>query len=447
MVGGQKGYYLALNKALQSLYAEPFLQLAADGENDLFTFGADIIDDAIKALHRDGKFKPELLNQNEGRALIGENFRILSDAIDKGTTRAETQGLKHEIPAELTAALKDNAYIFSSFKAYHTLQEAGVSLMGANGGIKPFEQFSKEAADVFKKQGLNLRAEYQYSVQTAQAVARWHDIEADGDRYDLQYRTVGDGAVRPEHAAMDGTTLPPSDPFWSKYYPPNDWGCRCSAVQVRKGKYPLSDSKAANAAADEATNDDKKKIFRFNAGAQKKIFPDKHPYLPKGCGDCKTGLKLVFDSKSAICKACQNIDAAKVKISRDYVRNHFKNVLQGGEKTYQVNNGAVKDITVSYQDIKNITGKPHAFPYARNMAAYYLPKVAQQGKYLGSSPDAKGTDAKGHTNVAKWHYIEFPFLGKKSVLIIKEYADGTQRAHTIQDGEHFEPAKIKNKAK
>ena len=44
--------------------------------------------------------------------------------------------------------------------------------------------------------------------------AKWHDFEQDGDRYYLQYRTAGDDKVREEHAALNGTTLPPSDPFW-----------------------------------------------------------------------------------------------------------------------------------------------------------------------------------------------------------------------------------------
>jgi hypothetical protein len=28
----------------------------------------------------------------------------------------------------------------------------------------------------------------------------------DGDRYNLQYRTAGDGSVRPEHAALHGVS-------------------------------------------------------------------------------------------------------------------------------------------------------------------------------------------------------------------------------------------------
>jgi SPP1 gp7 family putative phage head morphogenesis protein len=46
------------------------------------------------------------------------------------------------------------------------------------------------------------------------------------------YVTVGDDRVRPEHEAMDGTTLPKDDPFWASCYPPNGWSCRCTAIPL-----------------------------------------------------------------------------------------------------------------------------------------------------------------------------------------------------------------------
>lgn len=58
-------------------------------------------------------------------------------------------------------------------------------------------------------------------------------------------------------------------------------------MQVRQGKYPRSDSAAAMAAGANCTAPPKKQIFRFNPGKQEKIFPPKHPYFPKGCGDCQ----------------------------------------------------------------------------------------------------------------------------------------------------------------
>lgn len=47
-----------------------------------------------------------------------------------------------------------------------------------------------------------------------------------------KYVTVGDVRVRPEHARLEGVTLPKDDPFWQRYYPPNGWSCRCQAIPL-----------------------------------------------------------------------------------------------------------------------------------------------------------------------------------------------------------------------
>ena len=69
-----------------------------------------------------------------------------------------------------------------------------------------------------------------------------------------------------------------SDPFWEQFMPPNGWNCRCVVVQVRKGRYPESDSQQAVGIGEEITEEPKKRIFRFNPGKELKVFPDKHPY-------------------------------------------------------------------------------------------------------------------------------------------------------------------------
>lgn len=129
-----------------------------------------------------------------------------------------------------------------------------------------------------------MEAEYRFAVSSATMAGRWAAIEADGDAFNLQYRTAGDDRVRDSHAALDMITLPPSDPFWSSFSFPNGWRCRCSYVQVRKSKYPLSDSAEAIRLAEEATTQIDKdgknrlEIFRFNPGKDKVIFPPHHPY-------------------------------------------------------------------------------------------------------------------------------------------------------------------------
>ncbi|MCM1220888.1 MAG: phage minor head protein [Lachnospiraceae bacterium] len=176
-------------------------------------------------------------------------------------------------------ALENNAFIFSGFKAYHTLREVGLSLTTDKGEVKPFEQFRTDVEKVNNQYNHNyLYAEYNHAVGASLMASRWQQIEADGDRYDLQYRTAQDDRVREDHAILHGTTLPPSDPFWSLYLPPNGWNCRCTAVQVRKGKYPTSDPDLSMLRGNNCTEAAKQQIFRFNPGQSLQLFPPKHPY-------------------------------------------------------------------------------------------------------------------------------------------------------------------------
>ena len=158
--------------------------------------------------------------------------------------------------------------------------------------------------------GNYLRAEYNFVSASAEMAGKWEQFMRDGDRYNLQYRTQRDDKVRPEHAALDRVTLPPSDSFWEEFYPPNGWNCRCTAVQVRKSKYPTSDHNEAMRLGDEALQRDTKGIFRFNAGKEGKSVPDYNPYTIRKCTTCpiakggKGGKLAAFVPDNEVCKAC-----------------------------------------------------------------------------------------------------------------------------------------------
>jgi len=182
-------------------------------------------------------------------------------------------------------SLESDVFVFSALKTHAQLFEASRQLLTKDGKVKSFQQFSQDIAKIEKDYNqAYLQAEYNFAVSSAQQAANWAKIEENGDRYNLQYRTAGDDKVRDSHEALDGTTLPPSDPFWNSYYPPNGWNCRCVAVEVLKDKYPESDSKKAIQKGDEATmqigkdGKNRMEIFRFNPGKEKVVFPPNHPY-------------------------------------------------------------------------------------------------------------------------------------------------------------------------
>lgn len=286
----------------------------AGGKVGRVPFNRDVFDRAVREIFAKGGFSAEMLADPAVRPVIEETYNALNGAIDTA--------IKTETPPELTAALQNNAFIFSGFKTYHSLSEVGLALTDADGKVKPFETFRKDVEAIDSKYNVNyLYAEYNHALHTSQMAVKWHDIMQDGDRYNLQYRTVGDERVRSDHAALDNTTLPPSDEFWKFYLPPNGWNCRCTVEQVLRDDYPMSDPEVAKAAGDACTEEPKARMFRYNAGQEMTIFPKKHPYLPKGCDSCprKGGLSLGRVPNSEQCRACDAV--------QEVCRNHEETTL------------------------------------------------------------------------------------------------------------------------
>ena len=268
-------FYKGLHHALTSLYGDSF-NLSSD--NKIFEKVSAAFESVTKWLHRKKDFQPEMLMEKEPQTLINETFNVLK-------TPLENLSIEQDIPEELTRALEENIFHFSGFKTYHELKEASLLLKDEKGGFNSFDKFAQDVKRINERYNRNyLNAEYEFAVSSSQMAVKWKDYEKDGDRYNLQYRTAADDKVREEHAALHGITLPPSDKFWDKYYPPNGWHCRCTVVQVRKGKYDESDSDDACKTGEKATThidkngSNKAAIFRFNPGKQEKIFPPKHPY-------------------------------------------------------------------------------------------------------------------------------------------------------------------------
>lgn len=133
---------------------------------------------------------------------------------------------KVEMSDKMRERLTRSNYIFSGIKTFHELNEAFPSMLDENGNKKPFERFLNDVRKINDTYNANyLHAEYNFVQASATMAAKWEQFSEDGDRYYLQYRTAKDDKVRPEHAALDGVTLPMSDSFWETYYPPNGWNC------------------------------------------------------------------------------------------------------------------------------------------------------------------------------------------------------------------------------
>lgn len=256
--------------------------------------------DAMKVVfnQKGNSFSIDIMADKNVQSLIEAHATVL----DRNLQRVEMSDIMRQ-------RLQRSNYIFSGIKTFHELNEAFPSLLDENGNRKPFERFLNDVQKINDTYNANyLRAEYNFVQSSAQMAAKWEQFSEDGDRYNLQYRTAGDSKVRPEHAALNGVTLPPSDPFWQTYYPPNGWNCRCTVVQVRKSKYPVTPHDEAMKRGEEALQNDTKGIFHFNPGIQQKTMPDYNPYTIRRCRDCdiaKGKLNLGFVPENELCAACK----------------------------------------------------------------------------------------------------------------------------------------------
>lgn len=281
------------------------------------------------------------------KQLHGKLNEVLQNAI--------TEKIVEEIPAKMLEMFRKDVFVFSGMKTYAELKEASQLLLTPEGKIKPFYQFREDVKKVHTTYNERyLQAEHQFATGSAQMAANWANVDQSND---IQYRTAQDDRVRADHAALANITLPASDKFWNKYYPPNGWNCRCTAVEVRPGKYDRTDSDIADRLGESATTkldkngNNAAEIFRFNPGKQSVIFPPKHPYYAQHCKGAKlnvTGLigftKIMLSEMEDKCRFQKEVVQESNKLSSQRIKE-YKN---GGSVNKSI---LVNTASTDYKDV------------------------------------------------------------------------------------------------
>lgn len=369
-----------------------------------------------------------MLSEPEPLALISATHDVLAE---------ELVHLERNIPDAMARALDENIFLFSGFKTYHEMNDASRLLKDDDGGFKPFDRFLQDVKAIDAQYNQNyLYAEYNFAMASTQMAAKWADIERDGDEYDLQYRTALDGLVRPEHAALEGITLPPSDKFWNEYYPPNGWNCRCTAVQVLKDKYPTSDSDQACAAGERATTrigkngENRAAMFRFNPGKAGKVFPPKHPYY-KAPAEVKKQMKVIV---MMVMTATEKADVAKERkrLSSSGEMPTTKNLTShqnlSSTKLYQSNKVLDRFLSHSLtmeelEAAKYIWNNPNELNFVK-------PSVFGEVKDLTKPSDLKNLANKQKRGVVGYNVYEFTYKGKSWELKLEEHKNGFEQFYS-----------------
>jgi hypothetical protein len=201
-----------------------------------------------------------------------KNADALITAAEKGYGKSYLNTAYTDPDKEILSQLRYNAQVFAAFKNHANIADMVSAMKDESGNIRPFSEFKKIALANGKLWNGNwLRTEYDTAFASARMAANWHHTIAEhGDDVLLRYSTVGDDRVRDVHKILDKTTLPASNPFWSKYYPPNDWGCRCDADPVYDEPTKEPDG--------EPSDKDVPPQFQFNPGQTNQLFSIEHPY-------------------------------------------------------------------------------------------------------------------------------------------------------------------------
>jgi SPP1 gp7 family putative phage head morphogenesis protein len=204
---------------------------------------------------------------------VKATFDTLYKGVEKGYGK-KLINIDYDTPdAKKLAFMQRNVFVFSAYKSYQNVIDINKALLDDKGNVRPFNEFKKLATTIdeaFNKR--YLETEYNMAVLSGRAAEQWQEFESMADTYPLlQYQTIGDANVRPEHEALNNVIRPINDPFWTIFYPPNDWGCRCDVVQV-------TDENAKITKKEDIKAPDMKPIFKNNVGITGKVFPDSHPY-------------------------------------------------------------------------------------------------------------------------------------------------------------------------
>lgn len=378
-----------------------------------------------------------LLTDSDVRKFIERQKLIFDNAVDTA--------LK-EVPLDDISVqrLKESNYVFSGIKTFHELNETFPSLLDEEGNRKPFNQFLNDVQKVYDTYNVQyLRTEYNFAQASALMAARWKKFEQDGDRYNLQYRTMYDKRVRRTHRMLHNITLPIESPFWDKYFPPNGWNCRCTVVQVRKDKYPVSNEQEAMNLGSQATAGKYQEMFMFNPGKRMTTFPAYNGYTLRKCNQCDyrpDKMKLAADiPDNEVCRACRLLQESishytVVPTKAGKLRIHDGHGKHEREENIRIGTYLAEKHGYEIDLLDNPQGRKSADSYNRTL------DMEQEYK-MASTPTVNAIDRlirdgrKQADNIVLWLDTDIPLGNLRDAITSRiRRADNVQSLTIIRNG-------------
>ncbi|MDR3723274.1 MAG: phage minor head protein [Terracidiphilus sp.] len=141
----------------------------------------------------------------------------------------------------LTAQYRRDAFTMAGVSDVRLIQKIRDALAETARKGETIDDWKKAVAQLTSEAGVEdlnaftLDTAFQTAMQKAYSAGRLEQMQEPHMIDALpfwQYWTAGDMRVRPGHAQLDGFLARAIDPVWRRIYPPWDFGCRCSVVNV-----------------------------------------------------------------------------------------------------------------------------------------------------------------------------------------------------------------------
>jgi SPP1 gp7 family putative phage head morphogenesis protein len=343
--------------------------------------------------------------------------KILAGDIDAALWKAQTEDYWKAIregwgkdPAFFDKAqiamleLRRNVNVFSAFKNHANILELTQALTKPDGTRLSFSEFKKLAKPISKKYYDSwLKAEYNYAVKASTSAAQWIGFQQKGGN--LEYKTIGDGRVRDAHRKLEGTILPVNHPFWTLYYPPNGWNCRCF-VRWRPADIEAVPPKEIP---------DVQEMFKNNVGITSQIFDSSHPFI-----------REVGEAQAERIRAVAQQNT--LQWERKFIGDKLKQNLVG--KTSDVDIlGVNLKVNYSSKRLGKAVSQPHEDQFEKNRALLNIQDLIKKARYVLTAPNTSAWKSQAK----QYHYLLVEIAGKPSYIVLEELNDGTVYFYSIVD--------------
>lgn len=242
-----------------------------------------------------------------GKIAVTEGLYLLSGLKEKYETFSPYAG--QDVLA--LQMMEYNLFEFSANKTEARFAAAMNLLTDEKGNLRNYKDFEwavmQETEDFNRKW---LETEYNLSVAVGQNSAAYMRFMAEKDTVTpfVQYQTVGDDKVRPQHQVLDGKIFSLNDKEAMQLWPPNGYGCRCEMLQYVGDSKNVTTGIAGKELMYLHDPKFKNSQFEINRGDLKEVFTKKQFYsdmkgLPEKINQMtaeKYGLRPLEDIRSGL---------------------------------------------------------------------------------------------------------------------------------------------------